>query len=166
MSRQVFALFAFVAALVMALPGATVAQRREISSRELSTSPAVTFYYQAPVPLDVLAVHFPADGQRSVADMSIEVRNDSDRDVVSAKFYLVMSEKGESPAGFRFILNAERTGGSLRVGEKAIVSIPAGENSTSMLPDNRRDGFVAKLVLVHVSFADGSEYFSPFPLER
>jgi hypothetical protein len=166
MSRQIFTLFTLVAALGMALPVASMAQRREISSRELSTSPAVTFFYHAPVPLDVIAVHFPADGQRSVADMTLEVRNDSDRDVVSAKFYLVMSEKGESPAGFRFIFNAERTGGILRVGEKTMVSIPAGENSTAMLPQNRGDGFVAKLILVHASFADGSEYFSPFPLER
>lgn len=166
MSRQIVGLFAFIAALVMALPLATMAQRRDIRTRELSTSPAVTFYCQGQVPLDVVAVHFPADGQRSVAEMSLEVRNDSDRDVVSAKFYLVMSEKGESPAGFRFIFDAGRNGGSLKVGEKAIVSIPVGENSTALLPGNRRDGFVAKLVLVHVSFADGSEYFSPFPLEH
>ncbi|MGB5037983.1 MAG: hypothetical protein WBQ66_15345 [Blastocatellia bacterium] len=164
MYRQRFGLTAFVAALVVGSSFVATAQGPDVRSRDLSASPAVTFLYHDSVPVDVVALHFPVDGRRSVAEMSLEVRNISDRDIVSAKFYLVMTEKGESPAGYRFILDAERLGGSLNVGDKTTVRIPTGENSTALFPTESRDDFVARLVLVYAKFADGSEYFSPFPV--
>ena len=111
MYRQRLGLAAFVVALVVGSSYVATAQGPDVRSRDLSASPAVTFLYHASVPLDVVALHFPVDGRRSVAEMSLEVRNISDRDIVSAKFYLVMTEKGNRrPATDSFWMQSDLAG--------------------------------------------------------